>query len=148
MKIKIEKVIKPLDLGDYLGAGDNAYRGKCLSVWVNPNAEVRQARQTLLMEYSTLLGPVKKERGLRGYFRRVVSERERLKQFADLREKNTAWLARLLDQDPKNPCPADDVKALMEADEVLYNWILARVMEMITAYQEEKKRSSKEPSKT
>lgn len=145
MKFQTEKVLHPLDLGDYLGEGDNAYRGKVLSVWVNPDAKVRAERQSLLMEYARVLNA--KPAPKFNIFRRAGNQPS-LKTLENLRERNFAWLAVILDQDEGNPCPAADVKELWFADQVLYEWILTRAVDMMAAYQEEKKRTSNPPSKT
>lgn len=145
MKLQTEKVLRPLDLGDYLGEGENAYRGKILSVWVNPDAKIRAERHSLLMEYARVLNanPAPKWK----VFRRAENQPS-LKTLENLRERNFVWLAVILDQDEANPCPAAYVKELWFADQVLYEWILTRAVDMMAAYQEEKKRASNPPSKT
>lgn len=144
MDIQIEKVLRPLDLGDYLGEGENAYRGKTLSVWVNPDGKTRMERQSLLLEYARALSqPAKK---WTRFFPRAEKKLDTGK-LNDLQERNYAWLATVLNQDADSPCPVGDLKKLHAADSVLYQWILTRVVDMIAAYQEEKKSASKPPSK-
>lgn len=145
MDIQFEKVLRPLDLGDYLGEGENAYRGKLLSVWVNPDGKTRAERQFLLMEYARILAAPKKKKW---NFRKQAEPVFDAKKLDELLARNYKWLESILNQDVENPCTVHEIKSLREVDTVLYEWILKRSVDMIAEYQEEKKRPSKAPLKT
>lgn len=145
MDIQFEKVLRPLDLGDYLGEGENAYRGKTLSVWVNPDQKVRNERTFLLVEYARLVAAPKKKRFS---FLKQAEPGLDPGKLDELLARNLAWLESILNQDVDNPCTVRDLKNLRAVDTVLYEWIVKRAVDMIADFQEEKKRPLKAPLKT
>jgi hypothetical protein len=148
MSIEVVKITRPLDLGEY----DEAFRGQVLFVWVNPTEEVRKMRQDLLREYRVFMQnavsaatPSPKNDGW-GAFARLLL-RKKVDGADDLVQKNQAWLLNVLNQNPDSACSLDDLSRLQKADQVLYEWIVRRAVEMIEQHQVEKKSPLKKPLK-
>jgi hypothetical protein len=168
MSFDVMKITRPLDLGDY----DEQYRGQVLQVWVNPPRAVRKEREDLLREFNQMLrrsvaaetaapplsprpfpilrlpfdfaqGRRSGRSGEGNWFERLFA-RKQVDDFGRWQRQSYAWLAQILGV--AEPYTADDLERLHDADEVLYQWILKRVVEMITQFQAEKKRPSNLPS--
>lgn len=94
MKIKIPKIVKPIDLGGYA----DALAGQCLQVWVNPPLDVLQLHGRILDSTSET-----KDADLREWYAAVWSEGAEESRWTggelrELEERDPALMAWMISQ--------------------------------------------------
>ena len=155
MEIKTAIVTRPLELGEY----DETLRGQTLQVWVNPPKDVRAERLSILAEMAALIRmsvstatdavPAKKKplALALAWFKPRKAPQSADPGLPALQLRAYVWLAQILSQG-EAPVSVEELERLIEADQVLYEWILKRAVEMIEAFRAEKKSPSKPPLKS
>jgi hypothetical protein len=138
--------VQPLTLGDYA----DEMKDMTLFVWVNPPRALRTARAEMLAELSGMIRAVSSEAkakapagkgllaGALAYFKKDAQP----KGYAQVQMKLHGWLAEILSQGEEQ-YTAQEIAEMADADIVLYEWILRRVIEMMEQFRAEKKKPSK-----
>jgi hypothetical protein len=139
MKLNIQPILKPLDLGEY---DPEHMQGQSLQVWVNPPLNTLNELDELNREFTrrstNLLYPDKGDK------------RDLAKRTADFDDwfssvflhQTNAWYARILSQGPEETrWKADDLDEVYQASPGLLKWIKESVMQLINEQGTAKKKS-------
>ncbi len=129
--LEAKKITNALDLGGY----DPAYTGQTVRVWVNPSAEIRAQRVTLLKQYAVEMARQKQTPTLLqrvGHWARSVAWRDPM-----LALMAALWSA---DEDADTHWTAAQVEQLQAADPLLYAWMARESWVLVDQFRDGKKK--------
>jgi hypothetical protein len=139
MKLKIAKILRPLDLGEKAAE----YSGQSIQVWINPSLEFLKERDGFILEYAgknKLLeeARIKQVQDLEGHVQEFAAWLD-----GEFTDKNHAWFARLWSQaeNADTYWTLAEVNELKRADPALLDWMKSRSIEMIAEYRRAEKKS-------
>jgi len=151
MKLNIEKVIQPLDLGDYA----EAMKGQILQIWVNPPMAIIRRRELLLVKYNLLLDAMKTraknadaaaEKTREKIAEEVGKQIDNFNSYAsgEFTDGINDWFSDLWSQhhDPATHWTRQELVDLNEADPALYQWLKNQTIEAIAAHKAGEKKGS------
>ncbi|MBS4061463.1 MAG: hypothetical protein KG029_13775 [Bacteroidetes bacterium] len=125
MQIKLQKVLRPLNLAEYAPE----YGEAAMVVWVNPPTSLYEQIDNSLRDSDRILGEL---RNLAGAETRDSARMNALRaELESTGEKMTAWLSEIWSQgQPETHMSIDDVKALeadtRENDPALFRWLIGQ----------------------
>lgn len=139
MQIKIQQIVRPLSLSDYAPE----YEGVALQVWVNPpkaltDERLEQARQANALRERIQMRVSGQDDPVDG----KASMESLVQALAVIGQATLQWLVQIWSQGPaETHMSTEDIVALNQADEALYQWLLAKSWGMILDYRNGQKKS-------
>lgn len=147
MKIQIQKIVRPLDLGEYA----HELKGQVVQVWINPDRITSRGRELLVEEYNRRLGALNKSPELLEKIKASEDRQKELQQ--EIESFNTwamgdfingihQWFADLWSQgaDKESQWIAAELVELNEKEPALYGWMKNQSMQMIEDHRNREKK--------
>lgn len=141
MKIQINKVVRPFDLGEYA----KELAGQTVDVWVNPTRNILGKLDDLELRSSAELGKVRnalpKEGEDRTNYQKALEHLEKWTK-DEYAPRQREWYAALWSHgdDKERHWTADELKDLDDTDPALYQFMRTRTLEMIREHREREKK--------
>jgi predicted nuclease with TOPRIM domain len=133
-KILAEKIVEPLDLGEYHAQ----FAGQVMQVWVNPPLAVRKRYAEIRRKTEAIRQEIKEDLQAN---KKLAAEqsREREELSGQLLKEQNAWLAEIWSQGPDDTrMTAEEVELLraqtQETNPRLFSWLISRTIRMMAEH--------------